>query len=178
MQIIAIELLLLPAGGRGFGVAVHEVQVEVVMLSVLDGAGLGWPVASGNLPAGCHPDARAQEPAGLGARIPTRDGRALDLVATRGWWADPDLRGGAGPRPGPGRGPAGPGRCGRGLLDGCRGADSCGGNGGGRAGHALRHLSLVTRTSPAVVEAADVYPLLWRAVVAHSPDVPGQLVTS
>ena len=44
--------------------------------------------------------------------------------------------------------------------------------------HALRHLSLVARTSAAVVEAVDVYPLLWEAVVAHAPDVAGQLVAS
>jgi hypothetical protein len=42
--------------------------------------------------------------------------------------------------------------------------------------HALRHLSMVARTSPAVAEAVDVYPGLWHAVVAHTPDVAGQLV--
>ncbi|MGH3919748.1 MAG: hypothetical protein ACRDRY_16455 [Pseudonocardiaceae bacterium] len=42
--------------------------------------------------------------------------------------------------------------------------------------HALRHLSLVARTSPAVVAAVAAHPKLWHAVVAHTPDVAGQLV--
>jgi hypothetical protein len=42
--------------------------------------------------------------------------------------------------------------------------------------HALRHLSMVARTSPAVAKAVDVYPGLWHAVVAHTPDVAGPLV--
>lgn len=42
--------------------------------------------------------------------------------------------------------------------------------------HALRHLSMVARTTPAVISAVDAYPQLWDAVLAHTPDVAGQLV--
>jgi hypothetical protein len=42
--------------------------------------------------------------------------------------------------------------------------------------HALRHLSLVAQTSPAVMAAVQTHPRLWQAVLAHRPDVAGQLV--
>lgn len=156
----------------------HEVQVEVMMLSVLDGDRLGWRVAAGRLPAGCHPDARARELAGLGARIPT-----ATVVHSTSW------RRAAGgliltyavlPDPHPGQGvvrPVPPG------LEVACSADAAAPTPAvvrieDVLAHALRHLSLVARTSPAVVEAVDVYPLLWGAVVAHAPDVAGQLVAS
>jgi hypothetical protein len=41
--------------------------------------------------------------------------------------------------------------------------------------HALRHLSLVARTSPAVIAAAGAHPKLWRAVAFNAPDVAGRL---
>jgi hypothetical protein len=44
--------------------------------------------------------------------------------------------------------------------------------------HALRHLSLVARTTPAVMSAAEEYPRLWHAVVSHTPDVAGEFVGS
>jgi hypothetical protein len=44
--------------------------------------------------------------------------------------------------------------------------------------HALRHLSLVARTTPAVAAAVEAHPRLWQAVMAHRPDVAGQLVCS
>jgi hypothetical protein len=44
--------------------------------------------------------------------------------------------------------------------------------------HALRHLSLVARTSPAVVTAVAAHPRLWDAVMARTPDVAGQLAVT
>ncbi|HSZ29107.1 MAG TPA: hypothetical protein VK784_05025, partial [Pseudonocardiaceae bacterium] len=49
----------------------HKVQIEVILLSVSDDARLSWRAAYGDLPAGCRPDARARELAGLGAHVPT-----------------------------------------------------------------------------------------------------------
>ena len=42
--------------------------------------------------------------------------------------------------------------------------------------HALRHLSMVARTSPELAAAIEAYPRLWHAVGAYTPDVAGQLV--
>lgn len=156
----------------------HEVQVEVIVLSVVDGDRLGWRVASGDLPTGCHPDARARELAGLGTRIPSATvvhstswrRAAGGLILTYAVLPDPD----------PGQGvvrPVPPG------VDVACSAEAAAPTPAvvrveDVLAHALRHLSLVARTSPAVVEAVDVYPRLWEAVVAHAPDVAGQLVAS
>jgi hypothetical protein len=44
--------------------------------------------------------------------------------------------------------------------------------------HALRYLSLLVRTDPALIAAVDEHPRLWDAVLAHAPAVAGQLVFS
>ena len=51
----------------------HDVQIEVVLLSVPRGR-LAWRVERGDLPDGVRPDARARELAGLG------EGVTVDVV--------------------------------------------------------------------------------------------------
>lgn len=53
------------------GADVHEVRIEVILLSIADDDQLRWRVAGGELATGCGPDARARELAGLGATVPT-----------------------------------------------------------------------------------------------------------
>jgi hypothetical protein len=155
---------------------VHEVQIEVVLLSVSDDSQLKWRVARGDLPTGCRPDARARELAGLGTDVP-----ATTVVHSTSWrptpggltltyavLPDPDPAGGAVQAvPADAKvvcsadvaAPSPPVVAVEHVL-----------------AHALRHLSLVARTSPAVVAAAAAHPTLWHAVVARTPDVAGQLV--
>jgi hypothetical protein len=157
---------------------VHEVQIEVILLSVSDGTQLSWRATYGELPAGCRPDARARELAGLSAHVPIATvvhstswrPTASGLILTYAVAPDPD--------------PA---------ADAVRAVPAetrilCSPDAATPTpaavdlehvlAHALRHLSLVARTTPAVMAAADTYPRLWHAVVAHTPDVAGQLVGS
>ncbi len=156
----------------------HAIRIEVLLLSVSRDDQLRWRVVRGDLPPGCRPDARARELAGLGADLPTATvvhstswrPNANGLILTYAVLPDPDpaeatvravpadativcSADAAAPTP--------PAVTVEQVL-----------------AHALRHLSLVARTSPAVVAAADSYPRLWHAVVAHTPDVAGQLVGS
>ncbi len=156
----------------------HAIRIEVLLLSVSRDDQLRWRVVRGDLPPGCRPDARARELAGLGADLPTATvvhstswrPNANGLILTYAVLPDPDpaeatvravpadativcSADAAAPTP--------PAVTVEHVL-----------------AHALRHLSLVARTSPAVVAAADSYPRLWHAVVAHTPDVAGQLVGS
>ena len=148
----------------------HQVQIEVLLLSVSDGD-LRWRVAHGSLLTGWRPDARARELAGLGATVPT-----ATVVHSTSWRPIPDgliLTYAALPDPAP-------------TDDTVRAvpADATVLSSADAAAptppeiavehvlaHALRHLSLVARTDPAVAAAVDSHPQLWHAVVAHSPDV-------
>ncbi|MGH3831140.1 MAG: hypothetical protein ACRDRS_11940 [Pseudonocardiaceae bacterium] len=156
----------------------HEVQVEVMLLSISTDDQLSWRVTYGDLPAGCRPDARARELAGLGTRIPT-----ATVVHSTSWRPTPGgliLTYAVAPDPDP-----------QGGTVSAVPADAhirCAEDAAAPTptaltlehvlAHALRHLSLVARTTPAVMAAADAYPKLWHAVVAHTPDVAGQLVGS
>ncbi len=160
------------------GTQVHEVQIEVVLLSVSDDAQLRWRVARGDLPTGCRPDAQARELAGLGPGVP-----AATVVHSTSWRPTPGgliLTYAVLPDPNPAGG----------TLHAVP-ADAkvvCSADAAAPSpplvavehvlAHALRHLSLVARTCPAVVAAAPAHPRLWHAVVAHAPDVAGQLVLS
>ncbi len=156
----------------------HEVQIEVLLLSVSLGDQLSWRVVGGDLPAGCRPDSRVRELAGLGADVPTATvvhstswrPTAAGLILTYAVLPDPD--------------PAG-------AVVHAVPADAtvaCSADAAAPTppevavehvlAHALRHLSLVARTSPAVVAAVNSHPRLWHAVAAHTPDVAGQLVGS
>lgn len=154
----------------------HEVQIEVVLLSVSEDAQLRWRVACGDLPAGCRPDARARELAGLDTDVP-----AKTVVHSTSWRSSPGgliLTYAVLPDPDPADGtvhavPA--------EAEIVCSADAAVPTPAVVAvehvlAHALRHLSLVARTNPAVVAAAAAHPRLWHAVVARTPDVAGQLV--
>jgi hypothetical protein len=168
---------LLRSNGN-WGVGVHEVQIEVVLLSVSDDEQLRWRVACGDLPAGCRPDARARELAGLGADVPT-----ATVVHSTSWRPTPGgliLTYAVLPDPAPAENivhaiPA--------EAKVVCSTDAAAPTPAAVAiehvlAHALRHLSLVARTTPAVVAAVDEHPRLWHAVVVHTPDVAGQLVGS
>ena len=151
----------------------HDVQIEVVLLSVSRGR-LAWRVVRDDLPGGVRPDARARELAGLDA------GGAVDVVVHSTSWRpasgrlvltyavlpDPDP---TAARPVP-----------AGMRIVCSGDVSAPTPTAVDLehvlGHALRHLSLVARTSPDVVAATAAHPLLWEAVLAHAPGVAGELV--
>ncbi|MGH3886720.1 MAG: hypothetical protein ACRDSZ_09140 [Pseudonocardiaceae bacterium] len=156
----------------------HEVQIEVVLLSVSDDAQLRWRVARGDLPTGCRPDARARELAGLATIVPV-----ATVVHSTSWRPTPGgliLTYAILPDPHPddsavhtvpadaivvcAADPAAPSPP---VVD----VEHV-------LAHALRHLSLVARTSPAVVAAVAANPRLWNAVLARTPDVAGQLVLS
>ncbi|MBV9161849.1 MAG: hypothetical protein JO309_10375 [Pseudonocardiales bacterium] len=156
----------------------HKVQIEVILLSISDDTQLSWRVACGDLPAGCRPDARARELAGLSAPVPT-----ATVVHSTSWRP---TRGGliltyaVAPDPDPAEGAVSAIPPDTHIL--CA-TDAAAPTPAAVAvehvlAHALRHLSLVARTTPAVMAAADAYPRLWHAVVAHTPDVAGQLVGS
>ncbi len=156
----------------------HEVQIEVVLLSISDDAQLSWRVARGDLPAGCRPDTRARELAGLGTDVP-----AGTVVHSTSWRPAPGgliLTYAVLPDPNPADG----------AVQAVP-ADAkvvCSADTATPTplvvkvehvlAHALRHLSMVARTSPAVAAAVDAHPKLWHAVVARTPDVAGQLVPS
>jgi hypothetical protein len=160
------------------GAHVHKVQIEVILLSVSDGTQLTWRMACGDLPAGCRPDARARELAGLGAHVPIGT-----VVHSTSWRPAPGgliLTYAVAPDPDPAEGTVSAVPAHTHIL--CA-ADASAPTPSAVAvehvlAHALRHLSLVARTTPAVIAAADAYPQLWRAVIAHTPDVAGQLVAS
>ena len=151
----------------------HDVQIEVVLLSVPRGR-LAWRVERGDLPDGVRPDARARELAGLGAAraevvVHSTSWRPASgrLVLTYAVLPDPDPT------------PARPVPVGMRIL--CSGDVSAPTPPAVEVehvlAHALRHLSLVARTSPDVVAATAAHPLLWDAVLAHAPGVAGELVT-
>ncbi|MGH3777553.1 MAG: hypothetical protein ACRDRR_17800 [Pseudonocardiaceae bacterium] len=154
----------------------HDVQIEVVLLSLSDDARLRWRVARGDLPTGCRPDARARELAGLGTDVPT-----ATVVHSTSWRPTPGgliLTYAILPDPDPDLGAVHAVPADARVV--CS-ADPAAPSPPVVAvehvlAHALRHLSLVARTSPAVVAAVATYPKLWHAVVAHTPDVAGQLV--
>ncbi|MGH3870411.1 MAG: hypothetical protein ACRDSR_02685 [Pseudonocardiaceae bacterium] len=156
----------------------HDVQIEVVLLSVSDDAQLRWRVAHGYLPTGCRPDAAARELAGLGSAVPP-----ATVVHSTSWRPTPQgliLTYAVLPDPDPDSG------AGHAVPADARivcSADAAAPTPAVVAvehvlAHALRHLSLVARTSPAVAAAVATHPRLWHAVVAHTPDVAGQLVLS
>ncbi len=160
------------------GIRVHEVQIEVILLSVWDGTQLRWRVACGDLPADCRPDARARELAGLGTDVPT-----ATVVHSTSWRHGPNgliLTYAVLPDPNPAEGTV------HAVPSDARIVCSADAAAPAPAvvtiehvlAHALRHLSLVARTCPAVAVAVDMQPQLWHAVVAHTPDVAGQLVGS
>ncbi|MGH3699631.1 MAG: hypothetical protein ACRDQY_09230 [Pseudonocardiaceae bacterium] len=154
----------------------HKVQIEVMLLSILDDNQLSWRVVEGDLPADCRPDTRALELAGLGSRAPT-----ATVVHSTSWRPTTEgliLTYAVLPDPAPGTGQAVP----AGARIVCS-ADAAVPTPAVVTvehvlAHALRHLSLVARTSPAVMRAVEAHPQLWHAVVAHTPDVAGQLVGS
>ena len=156
----------------------HKVQVEVILLSISADDQLSWRVVYGDLPTGCRPDVRARELAGLGTQVPS-----ATVVHSTSWRPGPEgliLTYAVAPDPNPTAG----------ILSTVP-ADArilCAEDAAAPTpaaitlehvlAHALRHLSLVARTTPAVMAAADESPRLWHAVVAHTPDVAGQLVGS
>jgi hypothetical protein len=157
---------------------VHEVQIEVMLLSVSDGTELGWRAVRSTLPTGCRPDARARELAGLDSDVP-----AATVVHSTSWRP---ISGGliltyvVLPDPNP----AG---CSVHMVP-AEARVICSADAAAPSppvvdaehvlAHALRHLSLVARTNPAVAAAVATHPRLWDAVLAHTPDVAGQLVLS
>jgi hypothetical protein len=155
---------------------VHEVHIEVLLLSMSHDDQLTWRVAYGDLPAGCRPDARARALAGLAVDVP-----AGTVVHSTSWRPGPAgliLTYAVLPDPRP-----------AGHIGCAVSADvtiACSADAAAPCpailtvdhvlAHALRHLSLVARTTPAVAAAVDAHPRLWQEVIAHSPDVAGQLV--
>ncbi len=157
----------------------HDVQIEVVLLSVPRGR-LSWRVECGDLPDGVRPDARARELAGLGPGGVGTGGIAGVVVHSTSWRPVPGrlvLTYAVLPDPDPTSArpvPAGV----RIVCSGDVAAPTPPAVGVEHVlAHALRHLSLVARTSPDVVAATAAHPLLWEAVLAHAPDVAGELVT-
>ena len=156
----------------------HEVQIEVILLSVSDDGRLRWRVAYGDLPAGCRPDARARELAGLDAEVPT-----ATVVHSTSWRPTPGgliLTYVVAPDPDPAEDTVHAVPVDATVVGS---ADAAAPTPAVVAvehvlAHALRHLSLVARTCPAVVAAVDAYPRLWHAVVVRTPGVAGQLVGS
>ncbi|MGH3934071.1 MAG: hypothetical protein ACRDS1_03660 [Pseudonocardiaceae bacterium] len=156
----------------------HEVQIEVMLLSISDGAGLGWRVARSTLPAGCRPDARARELAGLDSDVP-----AATVVHSTSWRPTSGgliLSYAVLPDPNPAGGSV--------QVVPADARMVCSEDASTPSppvvdvehvlAHALRHLSLVARTNPAVAAAVAAHPRLWDAVLARTPDVAGQLVLS
>jgi hypothetical protein len=164
--------------GGWLGAHVHKVQIEVILLSVSDDTQLTWRTAYGDLPAGCRPDARARELAGLGAHMPI-----ATVVHSTSWRPTPGgliLTYAVAPDPDPTKGTVSAVPAHAHILCATEAAAPTPAAVSVEhvLAHALRHLSLVARTTPAVMAAADAYPQLWHAVVAHTPDVAGQLVGS
>jgi hypothetical protein len=157
---------------------VHTVQIEIILLSISDDDQLSWRATRGELPAGCRPDTRARELAGLGAHLPT-----ATVVHSTSWRPTPGgliLTYAVAPDPDPGAGTVSAVPADAHIL--CS-PDAAAPTPAAVAlehvlAHALRHLSLVARTTPAVMSAAEEYPRLWHAVVSHTPDVAGEFVGS
>lgn len=156
----------------------HKVQIEVILLSISDDTQLRWRVAHGDLPAGCRPDTQARQLAGLSASVPP-----ATVVHSTSWRPTASgliLTYAVAPDPNPAAGTvrAVPAQthiiCSPDAATPTPAAVDL----EHVLAHALRHLSLVARTTPAVMTAAEAYPALWHAVVAHTPDVAGQLVGS
>jgi hypothetical protein len=155
---------------------VHQVQIEVILLSISDGTTLRWRVIRDELPSGCGPDARVRELVGLASIVPP-----ATVVHSTSWRPTPGgliLTYAVLPDPEP---------TGATLLAvPAEVRIACSTNAAVPTpavvtaehvlAHALRHLSMVARTTPAVVRAVDVHPRLWDAVIAHTPDVAGQLI--
>ncbi|MGH3429254.1 MAG: hypothetical protein ACRDRI_14190 [Pseudonocardiaceae bacterium] len=132
----------------------HEVQVEVVLLSISADDQLRWRVAYGDLPAGCRPDARVRELAGLGAQVPT-----ATVVHSTSWRPSTGgliLTYAVAPDPDPAEGTVSASAhvlC----AEDAAAPTPAGVTLENVLAHALRHLSLVARTTPAVMAAADVF---------------------
>ncbi len=168
-------------GGRE-GTRVHDVQIEVVLLSLpvpaSGDAALRWRIARGDLPAGCRPDTRARELAGLDTTVPT-----ATVVHSTSWRHGPTgliLTYAVLPDPNPAEDAVHAVPANAHIV--CS-ADAAAPTPTVVAvehvlAHALRHLSLIARTCPTVAVAVDVHSQLWQAVSAHAPDVAGQLVDS
>src|SRR5262249_30966931 len=135
-------------------------------------------VVRGDLPSGCRPDAQARELAGLGSAVP-----GATVVHSTSWRPTPGgviLTYAVAPDPAPAAGGV------HAVPADARVA--CSPDAATPTpvvvaiehvlAHALRHLSMVARTSPAVIKAVYAYPRLWDAVLAHTPDVAGQLVST
>ncbi len=160
------------------GEHMHKVQIEVILLSVSDDTQLTWRMVCGDLPTRCRPDARAREKAGQCAHVPI-----ATVVHSTSWRPTPGgliLTYAVAPDPDPAEGTVSAVPAHAHIL--CA-ADASAPTPSAVAvehvlAHALRHLSLVARTTPAVMAAVDAYPQLWHAVIAHTPDVAGQLVGS
>jgi hypothetical protein len=157
---------------------VHAVQIEVILLSVSDDGALRWRVINGDLPSGGRPDARARELAGLAAKLPSGT-----VVHSTSWRSSPGgliLTYAILPDPDPAEGSI------RAIPTDATivcSADTTSPTPPVVAvehvlAHALRHLSMVARTSPPIAAAAETNLRLWCAVIAHAPDVAGQLVGS
>lgn len=155
----------------------HDVRIEVLLLSISADAQLRWRVVTGDLQTGYHPDARVRELAGVGSSPPptlvvhstswrqTKDALVLTYVVL----PDPD--------PAAGTTQAVPPEC------------HIASSGDAAAptprlvdlehvlAHALRHLSLVARTTPELNTAVATDNELWHAVMKRRPDVAGQLAS-
>ncbi|MGH3672845.1 MAG: hypothetical protein ACRDSH_19810 [Pseudonocardiaceae bacterium] len=156
----------------------HSVRIEVILLSVSADCRLRWRTISGDLPSGCLPDARARELAGLGTDVPT-----ATVVHSTSWRPSPDgliLTYAVAPDPGPSGNNVRTVPAGAAVVSSADAAAPTPAVVGIEhvLAHALRHLSMVARTTPEVIAATDTYPLLWHAVVAHTPEVAGQLVAT
>jgi hypothetical protein len=156
---------------------VHEVQIEVMLLSISEGQ-LRWRTVRDDLPAGCAPDVRARQLAGLGADVPT-----ATVVHSTSWRPTPDgliLTYAVLPDPEPAAGTAQPVPTSANVA---WSADAAAPTPAVVASehvlaHALRHLSMVARTNPVVIAAVEAHPMLWQIVTTHAPDVAGQLASS
>jgi hypothetical protein len=155
---------------------VQEVHIEVLVLSVSQDDELQWRVVSSELVEGYSPDARARELAGLDSPAPP--GTVVHSTSWRPTGGGLILTYAVLPDPDP-------------AWDSVRAVPAqahivCSADAAAPTpavvaiehvlAHALRHLSLVAQTSPAVMAAVQTHPRLWQAVLAHTPDVAGQLV--
>jgi hypothetical protein len=156
---------------------VHAVQVEVVLLSVTPDDQLRWRAVIGELGSGSRPDARARQLAGLD------DGATGTVVHSTSWRAVASgliLTYAVLPDPHPAAGTARAVPADARIICSADPAAPCPPVVAIEhvLAHALRHLSLLARTDPALVAAIDTHPRLWDAVVARAPDVAGELVFS
>lgn len=154
----------------------HNVTIEVLLLSLLPNGQLGCRRTEGPLPTTLGPDATATALAGL------TDGEAGNgaVVHSTSWRLGPSgivLTYAVLPDPDPERGEV------RAVEPGA--TVVCSGDPlapsphevphGAVVVHACRHLSLLARTNAMVGALAADRPQLWGAVLAHVPDVAGRL---